>query len=99
MTRRQLGQVHRPRDMEQLASRLGREAETPIGPRDPIAHLERTLGTRRNAAAADEARRAAGARADQEARLVRIERHAQELPSLFLAIGPRGAGKIADNSL
>src|SRR3546814_11687715 len=95
MARRQPGQVHRPRDMEQLAPRLGRETEPPIGPRDPVTHFEfapRIAALAgRNAAAADEARRAAGAGKDQEARLVRIERHAQELLRLLLAIGPIGS--------
>ena len=74
--------------MDELAPGLGRETQPPIGARDPIAHFETAFGGGRNAAAADKARGAAGPGENQETRLGRVERLAQERLRLVLAIGP-----------
>src|SRR3546814_7129527 len=53
--------AERPREVEHVAPGLGRIAESPIGPRNPIAQLALALFAAGDADAADQARRARGA--------------------------------------
>src|SRR3546814_5957490 len=82
--------AERAREVEHVAPGLGSIAESPIGPRNPIAELDLALFAAVDADAADHARRARGAADQPEAAGMavgpagpRSEEHTSELQSLL----------------
>ena len=73
-------EAERAGDVDQRRRRFGRKAAAPVGPRDPVAELDRARRASAKPAGADQPRRAVGPLEDQEATAAPDRAAARERP-------------------